>query len=237
MGDAAFQNDSKAFVSEIELSNETKDIETALEFETDESISQKSKGQTRNKTKKSKLIPKVQNCPKEASHCKCCAKFSEEKLTSRKRARDKTDKGDFQCDTCPYKVPYEKHTKRIREHKATHDLNMCDQCNYETNSKKDLWYHNLRTHKEKPTYSCGKCHYNSKKLGNVEKHNLSVHEGFRLHCDQCEKKFGQHSDLNRHMSAIHGVVLDPVLKCHLCSFTTKHRQFLTKHLKMHVDVE
>ena len=64
---------------------------------------------------------KVQDCSKENNHCKCCAKFAEQNLAARKKARAKVDLGDFQCDICPYKVPFAKHTKRIREHKATHD--------------------------------------------------------------------------------------------------------------------
>ena len=237
MGDAANQNDNMEFVSEILFENEPEHLDTLQELGTNESISQKSKVSPRNKTKKANKIPKVQNCPKEKSHCKCCDKFSEQNLASRKKAREKTDKGEFQCDICPYKISYAQRTKRIREHKATHDMNICDQCNYETNNKRDLMVHFLRNHKEKPIYSCGKCDYKSKKGGNVEKHNLSVHEGIRINCDQCDKKFNQHSDLNRHMSALHGVVVDPVLKCSLCMFSTKHRQFLTKHLKMHVAQE
>ena len=234
MGEAAYQNDGMAFVSETLMGNGPQDLDTLQELGPDESMSQKSKDLSRNKAKKAKEIPKVQNCPKETSHCKCCQKFPEQNLASRKMARAKIDRGDFQCDICPYKIAYSQHTKRIREHRATHDKNICDQCNYETYSKRDLSYHTLRNHKEKPMYYCEKCGYKSNKAGNVEKHNLSVHEGIRINCDQCKKKFSQHSDLNRHMSALHGVVVDPILKCNICMFTTKHRQFLTKHLKMHV---
>ena len=200
--------------------------------EQNESNDNKMKALTKIKGKRGRPS-KVQDCSKENNHCKCCAKFAEQKIADRKKARAQIDLGDFQCDICPYKVPFAKHTKRIREHKATHDQMFCDQCNYETNSKKDLWYHSL-SHKEKPMHLCDKCDYKSRKAGNVEKHKLSVHEGIRLNCDQCDKRFSQHSELDRHKSAAHGVILDPLHKCHLCLFTTKHRQFLTKHLKMHV---
>ena len=232
MVESAGDKDTKVFLSEISSSNDTSAMDEGQGQEQNESNDNKMKALTKIKGKRGRPS-KVQDCSKENNHCKCCAKFAEQKLAERKKARAKIDLGDFQCDICPYKVPFAKHTKRIREHKATHDQMFCDQCNYETNSKKDLWYHSL-SHKEKPMHLCDKCDYKSRKAGNVEKHKLSVHEGVRINCDQCDKRFSQHSELDRHKSAAHGVVLDPLHKCHLCLFTTKHRQFLTKHVKMHL---
>ena len=100
--------------------------------------------------------------------------------------------------------------------------------------------HANRNHKQKwsrndqpKTNFCDKCGYKTNRKGNLQKHIQTVHDGIRINCDHCEKKFTQHSDPNRHIGADHGQIMDPVLKCDLCTFTSIHRGVFTNHLKKH----
>ena len=182
-------------------------------------------------------FPKVQDCPKDQGHCECCKKFEEKEKAPRKNA---ARGGSFQCDVCAYTTHYYKNLTGIKKHKATHENNICAQCKFETVSKLEMKLHVNRTHKQKwsrndqpKTNFCDKCGYKTNRKGNLLKHIQTVHEGIRINCDHCEKKFSQHSDLNRHIGADHGQMIDPVLKCDLCTFTSIHRGVFTNHLKKH----
>ena len=62
-------------------------------------------------------------------------------------------------------------------------------------------------------------------------HIRNVHEGFRINCDQCERKFTQYSELNNHLASTHKIKIEKMFKCDECNFSTIHRQHMTKHKK------
>ena len=166
-------------------------------------------------------MPKVQSCKKENKHCKCCTKFI-------------VEKPEFVCSECGYKT-IEK--KSLRNHILLHIKIVCEQCGFETEKMK-MQYHVKKAHTigtDKIIYKCNHCDYKAKK-GNVKSHTRNVHEGFRINCEQCERKFTQFSELNNHLTKVHGVQIDKMLRCEECNFTTSLRQVMTGHKnKKHED--
>lgn len=136
----------------------------------------------------------------------------------------------FQCELCGYqtKLIYD-----FKKHMFVHTKRpeKCDMCDFETTNKIRMIQHKNKYHTEKPNYYCDQCQYQSKKKGSVVKHVETVHEGHRIHCDHCEKKFLQHSLLNKHMKNVHGIEPDKTLRCDMCIYTTVYRQALTDHKK------
>ena len=164
-------------------------------------------------------LPKIQTCKKETKHCKCCAKM---------------EKVEYVCVVCNYKTTEK---KSLRNHLTLHNQIVCEQCGFETEKRK-MQYHVKKAHTigtEKLKFKCDHCDYKAKK-GNVKSHMRNVHEGVRINCEQCERKFTQYSDLNHHLTKVHGVQIDKTLKCKECNFSTSLRQVMTGHKnKKHED--
>ena len=176
------------------------------------------------------ILTKVKNCQRDTDnlgkHCKCCEKFGKpEKLE------------DFQCALCEYRTSY-KNSRNFKKHMNRHSNdtlsnNVCEDCGFESTSKRKFKVHIKENHKERKMHICHICPYKSIKNGNVKKHIEHVHEGIRISCHQCDKKFTQHSDLDNHRVKAHGVIIDTVMKCDECEFTTPYRKFFTVHKKKH----
>ena len=86
MDESAGDKDTKVFLSEISSSNDTSAMDEGQGQEQNESNDNKMKALTKIKGKRGRPS-KVQDCSKENNHCKCCAKFAEQKIADRKKAR------------------------------------------------------------------------------------------------------------------------------------------------------
>ena len=134
----------------------------------------------------------------------------------------------LQCELCEYGVTH-RSSFRIHQRRHTQIQSKCDLCDFQTDIEMNMTKHKKQMHKESPTFQCENCSYKSIKRGNVVKHNESVHQGVRIICDQCDKKFTQHSDLDKHLNKVHGMKIESIFKCDLCEYTTAHRQVLNFH--------
>ena len=155
-------------------------------------------------------LPKVQSCQKENKHCKCCASFAKEYI----------------CVQCGVKFTDQ---SSLNKHKKLHLNIVCEQCGFQTEKLK-MNYHVQKAHRTILVSKCDHCDYKGKR-GNVWNHMRNVHDGFRINCEQCDRKFTQFSDLNSHLTKVHGVEIHKNLKCEECNFSTTLRQLMTGHKK------
>ena len=178
------------------------------------------------KTQK-KYLPLVKGCKKEIKHCNCCQKFEgirEGGITA--KVAKQMNKKLRKCDNCPYET---KNSTYFRDHMQTHKPQVCELCGFEAKNQNAQKVHFARNHKT--LSACDICDYKSKRPYSIQKHKQTVHEGFRIPCDQCEKKFTQHNDLNNHMFSAHGIPINKNIRCNECDFNTVYRQVMTYHKK------
>ena len=113
---------------------------------------------------------------------------------------------------------------------------------------------------------CDICPYKSNRITNVENHKKTVHEGMRIVCQHCAKKFTQQSDFRRHLENAHNEVFPapaprryPIcddcgyktrlistfdkhkcnpMKCEKCDFETKNEVDLRRHMiRLHLKMD
>ena len=93
-------------------------------------------------------------------------------------------------------------------------------------------YHIKKIHnKKQPTITkCDHCDYKDK-TRNVKSPMRNVHDGFRINCEQCDRKFIQFSELNSHIIKDHGAQINKSFDYDECIFSTTVRQLMTGHKK------
>ena len=161
------------------------------------------------------------------------------------------------CGFCPQGPTLKIRIKRLGLHRC--DPFKCEFCEFDSNLIGLVHQHKREKHKNelKAVYPCNVCSYKSKRKSNVVKHTQTVHDGFRISCQQCQKKFTQDSDLRHHMDSLHGVkfVSNKVkylacgecgyknkesvsknhkcepLKCQLCTFETRFEARMKTHMR------
>jgi len=161
-----------------------------------------------------------------------------------------------ECQECGYKT--DKGQIKFNEHIC--EAVRCEWCDFKSNSVNTVNLHRKKMHLEevkKIIFSCDVCSYKSNRKDNVKKHKNIVHEGFKMICQHCAKKFTQDSDLRKHIEITHGIQsrskddtkvcqkcgyktkpsetlrfqnhsCDP-LKCDLCEFETRFKRQLSRH--------
>ena len=111
------------------------------------------------------------------------------------------------CENCGFVPKGERLMRRIKQLYAHFCKPLkCELCTYESHLTHFFDKHIKNKHtSEIKMYKCEICSYQSNRKLNVQKHNKTVHEGFRINCIHCEKKFTQNSDLRHHMDSDHGI--------------------------------
>ena len=105
----------------------------------------------------------------------------------------------------------------------------CDVCAKIFTNRKGLGRH-LKTHKEKPVYTCIKCGKTFSNKGHLKMHQM-VHDKQRsFKCDVCGKKLASKSFLERH-SRIH--TEKKQTDCHICGKKFTIKSNLIRHIKLH----
>ena len=66
-------------------------------------------------------------------------------------------------------------------------------------------------------------------------HIAKVHEGKvfekKFHCDKCDKKFYERSNLNSHIKFAHeGIKPEKKFSCPQCDYKCAHKQYLKTHI-------
>ena len=110
----------------------------------------------------------------------------------------------------------------------------CDNCEYESSISANLKRHQAGVHANEKQFRCEECgkYFNQKR--NMIEHNSTEHKKEKYKCDvkKCEKEFWSKSSLTRH--AISHADMQSVLtnNCDKCSFTTKEKSTLKRHISI-----
>ena len=73
-------------------------------------------------------------------------------------------------------------------------------------------------------YKCNLCNYLSKRKQDVKRHKMGKHSNF-IKCNHCNKKFPSSENLAEHENIEH-----QLLRCNQCSFVTRNRINLSRHI-------
>ena len=163
------------------------------------------------------------------------------------------------CNICGFET-------KVKRNLPTHSCVAvkCGLCDFESRSKQLLNQHKITSHKTKiGLVFCNICPYKSNRITNVENHKKTVHEGVRIVCQHCAKRFTQQSDFRRHLVTTHNEVFpaqkerrypicdpcgyktrllstfdkhkcDPI-KCEKCDFETKNEVHMRRHkIRLHL---
>ena len=136
------------------------------------------------------------------------------------------------CSSCGFET-------KVKRDLPTHSCTpfKCGLCNFESRSKQLMNQHKVNLHKTKSgLVFCDICSYRSNRISNVESHRKTVHEGQRIVCQYCAKKFTQQSEFVRHLAKAHNEVL-PMrpyprpreTKCDNCGYETVYMSTFVKH--------
>ena len=164
-----------------------------------------------------------QSCPFQAT--------SEDKLKIHSEtSHDKKKK--FACSECG--KLYRHQSTAIAHKKTIHgsQLYYCDQCDYQTNTKKKLRFHKESAHLG-IRYPCDQCPFQASQSGGLKNHIESQHSGLRFPCGNCEFKAKSKRNLRTHQTYVHELRRH---KCKLCGvevisvprhMKTVHKQLLS----------
>ena len=149
-----------------------------------------------------------------------------ERLGLHERTHDKHE--SLQCELCDYKCIGKK-TLKIHQKNHTGKIIPCGLCNYQTDIERQLVLHQKKLHPNPVMHKCDHCDYESKSKPNVLKHDETVHQGIRINCISCDRKFTQNSDLDKHMAKEHGITINNIFKCDVCEYQSKTKSGLVLH--------
>ena len=160
--------------------------------------------------------------------CTNCIYSSTRKDLLRLHQKTHEEHEPLQCELCEYKCIGKKPFKNHQKH-HTGKIIPCGLCNYKTDIERQLILHQKKMHPNPVMHKCDNCDYESKSIANVVKHDETVHQGVRIICYNCDRKFTQNSDLDKHMAKEHGIIPQNVFKCDMCEYQSKTRSGLVLH--------
>ena len=124
----------------------------------------------------------------------------------------------------------------VTDHIKFKHLNMkieydCGKCDFITNNRDALWFHNRRNHAGKSKKNCELCEYSTSDLRNLSQHIQSVHEGIQFTCEDCGKTYLRLKALDHHKLVAHSD--NPPTKpfqCTICCKSYYRRDELNDHV-------
>ena len=206
---------------------------TGLSAQNADTLADKSRSSDKEESSFLEIFDCIVKCPR-------CGHETDTEEKMKKHWLKKHGKVGSRCKLDPYPL----HTCNICgfETKVKRDLPThscvavkCGLCDFESQSKQLLNQHKITSHKTKIGFVfCDICPYKSNRINNVENHKKTVHEGIRIVCQHCAKKFTQQSDFRRHLEATHDEVF-PAQKerrypiCYTCGYKTRLISTFDKH--------
>ena len=169
----------------------------------------------------------------------------------KKRGRNQKDPATlvFHCDKCDYKTDAEKYLKghRVQKHSShivnckfcrysspfetklqihelkEHSLVTCDQCDFQSNYKHQMKYHQQENH----SFSCKPCDFSTKSKAHLSKHNNVIHNQ-PIKCDTCVTEGTLSYSVEEWLSHRqgHGLTL---VSCTKCDFISTKKCDLSAH--------
>jgi len=144
----------------------------------------------------------------------------------------------FLCPDCGRAV---KNDKQLKKHmRVVHKLGpdgakleyveqfMCDICNQELGSSREVRYHKERVHERKKPFLCVHCGYTAFSNSSLKLH-LRSHTGDKPYsCKECSYRTGDHNSLRRHMLRHSG---EKPYRCPHCPYAAIQSTTYKVHLK------
>jgi len=147
-----------------------------------------------------------------------------------KKAHKDPNKVSNICQTCGFRGK-----RQIQYLNHSCEPLKCDLCDFESHLPIRIVLHKSKHHREPEFTQCDKCPYKSNRKSNVEHHKRTVHEGIRIECQSCDRKFTQHSDYRKHAKVVHNVEIDATrkpagkYKCEICGYKSSNTSSVDRH--------
>ena len=119
---------------------------------------------------------------------------------------------------------------------------LCDKCDFETNSKKELESHNTNVHIR--AYQCKFCEYKTNSEDDLKEHEKNSHKKTVLSCIACQFKTNSKDELQKHIDDTHDSIEvvqeqsdedlekpDSVYQCIHCKFHSENKKSMKDHLE------
>ena len=141
----------------------------------------------------------------------------------------------YPCKFCDYKATNKSglntHVKTMHQ---TNEIIICKDCN-KTMKRSYLHCHRKLFHSALIQYDCNLCTYQTRRKNTLKTHVITVHqESKKVICKDCNKTMKK-KRFSQHRKSFHSA-LQSQYECNLCTFQTRHKNSLEKHVKTHVRI-
>jgi hypothetical protein len=164
-------------------------------------------------------------------------------------------KPEIKCEVCDVVLGHAiSLTRHMKNHKEEPKEYQCWKCEKVFGRKDNLQKHKVMVHKlhrmkvdmaesfkEKENQfkckSCDQIFSGPKGETNLVTHLTKKCKSDRFNCDDCHKDFSRQDNLDHHKKTMHNVTNKSIFSCEKCSFLTKFKTSLTRHVKrVHANV-
>ena len=145
--------------------------------------------------------------------------------------QDEDDLDEDERPKSPRKrVRFDPHVREIQISPAKFALR-CEECNFGTETREDLYEHRCRDRVAEPSLACCLCDYKTDDAMDLSRHEYDLHglrpEVFRCHLGCDEFRTGDEDRFVNHMRVKHSP--SPLFKCHFCEHQTYVLQKMNAH--------
>jgi DNA-directed RNA polymerase subunit M/transcription elongation factor TFIIS len=145
--------------------------------------------------------------------CDKCVYEASTLIDLKEHKKDNHDEPNFKCDECGHTVltaadleghKQAYHEAQKRETKNIQMVFLCDDCEYEFQTKTELADHIKKEHTIVDDFKCDKCDFTGSSLENLDKHRRSVHFFFIYYCGACNFETTNIEVFKKHKRNNHG---------------------------------
>ncbi|XP_063927294.1 putative zinc finger protein 66 [Zophobas morio] len=146
---------------------------------------------------------------------------------------------EHKCEKCIFKTGSK---SVLKKHVHNNDVEWCkcDECSFKTKCKRYLTFHGIYRHLNLIQYKCEQCPFKTKRKADLELHLSRFHSkqndvGWS---EKCPFKAKSGNSLKQHPQLIHLNKEDVKwFECANCSYRTKARRNLVRHVKVHSEIK